>query len=460
MLRAGVQPLVATAASAVFLVLGAGWENLVNPFQLSFLGSMALGLGALLLMPERGPFGRRDVYGWILNVLALTFSGVGITMVLVTAGVALARRGWRVALAVLSVPGVVYLFWYAGWGRHTDPNILQPQPLPTALQQTPAFVWRGLVGAVDGTTGLAGIGPVLLVLLAIWLVKVARPEHEPWSTVLVLALGAPVFLFMTCIRRSELGVDVAAAPRYTWVVVALLLPVAAVAATRLLSDRPLAIPAALVATALLLTVGLTTLNFHARQGAPEKQENERRLVASADLLASGNTIVSDLPLPEISPDVTNGKLRAIARDGKLPDVAIDESDRLDAQVFLQVGQAADNVPARTTPGNATLEGSHGATVTPDGARADCVTVAPQSPDPEVDLTFARPGHFSVEPQQSGIYTARLQAADGEGPLSLPRQWSANGGERITFNVGTTTSLLRLTVPTGSPTTLCNVAGAT
>ena len=174
MMRSGVQPLIATAGAAVFMVLGAGWENLVNAFQLSFLGSMALGLGALLVMPERGRFERRDVYGWILNVLALTFSGVGITMVLVAGGAAFVRRGWRVALMVMSVPGVIYLLWYAKWGRHADS--VDQEPLRTALQQAPAFVWHGLVEAVDATTGLAGIGPVLLVLLAIWLVKVVRPD--------------------------------------------------------------------------------------------------------------------------------------------------------------------------------------------------------------------------------------------------------------------------------------------
>jgi hypothetical protein len=460
MVRVGVQPLVATAAAEVFLFLGGGWENLTNAFQLAWLASMALGLGAVLLMPEQGRFARRDVYGWILNVAALTFSGIGITMVLVTGGVALGRRGWRVALRVVSVPGVVYVIWYLGWGRHTQPGILQPQPLGTALQQTPAFVWRGLVGAVEATTGLAGTGPVLLVLLAIWIVKVARPVLEPWSTALVLALGAPVFLFMTCLRRSGLGVDVAAAPRYVWVVVALLAPIAGLAATRLLDRRPLAIPAGLVVFALLLTVGVTTLNHQAGIAGPVKQENKRRLVASAQLLASGARVVSDSPLPDVDLDITNGPLRAIARDGALPDIGVGAGDRLNAEAFLQLAQAAGGPPASTVRAKGNIEGGEGATVTPTPGRADCVTVSPESAEPVVVLMFERPGHFSMESEQTGVFTTRLQAADGTGPRSVPRQWPVTGGRNRTLNVGTTDSRVLLTVPASGDTTLCNVSGAT
>lgn len=460
MLRAGVQPLVATVAAAVFLVLGAGWENLINAFQLSFLGSVALGLAAVLLMPERGRFERRDLYGWILNVLALTFSGIGITMVLVTGGVALARRGWRVALAVVSVPGVVYGIWYVGWGRHTQAGILQPQPLSTALQQTPAFVWRGLVGAVDGTTGLAGSGPVLLVLLAIWMVKVVRPEREPWATVLMLALGAPVFLFMTCLRRSGLGVDIAAAPRYVWIVVALLVPLAAVAATRLLDARPLAVPAGLVATALLFTVALSTLNSNASSFATQKEENERRLVAAVELLRSGAPVVADQPIPELSLDVTNRALLQIAREGDLPDVEIDATDRLNAEAFLQVAPAANGKPSSLKPGIGTIDGVTGATVAPTPGRSGCVTVSPTSADPVVVLGFARPGHLTLAPQHSGTFTTQIEEGDGSGARSMERDWSVPGGAEKTLNVSATESRLRVTVPVDGDTMLCNVTPQT
>jgi hypothetical protein len=457
MVRAGVQPLIATAAATVFMVLGGGWENLINPFQVSFLGSVAFGLAALLVMPERGGFQRRDVYGWILNVVALTFSGVGITMVLVVGGVAYARRGWRVAAQVVSVPGVVYLLWYAGWGR--DATAVGQEPLSTALQHSPAFVWHGLVESVDATTGLAGSGAVLLILLAIWLVRVVRPEVEPWPIVFALALGAPVFLFLAGIRRSGLGTDAAAAPRYVWIVVALLLPVAALAASRMLDGRSLAVPAGLVATAVLLTVGLSTMNYNATRNAPTKQENERRLVAAAALLQSGAPVVSDFPLPELDPDITSGPLLAIARSGDLPNVAISATDRLDAATFLQLTGSVGGRASTATAGLATIDEVHGAEVTRVASRADCVTVSPDSDAPTVVLSFSEPGHLTARPEHGGVFTTQLEAVDGSA-RSLVRSWPVPGGERLVLEVSATEPRLRLTVPVTGDSTLCNVEAAT
>jgi hypothetical protein len=115
MLRAGVDWLVATGAAAVFMVLGAGWEDLVNAFQLTFVASLAFGLLALLVIPEKGPFQRRDAWGWLCIVVSMLFSGVGLTMMLIAAVTTFLRRGWRLALAALSVPGAVYIVWYVAY---------------------------------------------------------------------------------------------------------------------------------------------------------------------------------------------------------------------------------------------------------------------------------------------------------------------------------------------------------
>jgi hypothetical protein len=242
------------------------------------------------------------------------------------------------------------------------------------------------------------------------------------------------------------------------VVVALLVPIAAVAATRLLAGRPLAVPAALVATALLLTVALSTLNSNASSFATKKQENEHRLIAAAELLRSGAPVVADRPLPELSPDITNRSLLAIARDGKLPDVAVDSTDRLNAEAFLQLAQAPRGHAG--VKGTATVEDVTGASVTPTPGRTDCVTVSPESADPEVVLAFPRPGHVSLQPQHSGTFATRLQPADGSGPASMERDWSVFGGDQLTLNMSATDSRLRVTVPVDGDTTVCNVTPQT
>ncbi|HEV2761257.1 MAG TPA: hypothetical protein VGV86_16980, partial [Acidimicrobiales bacterium] len=50
MVRAGVDGPLATALSAVYVLLGAGYENLLWAFQIGFIGSVALGFAALLLV--------------------------------------------------------------------------------------------------------------------------------------------------------------------------------------------------------------------------------------------------------------------------------------------------------------------------------------------------------------------------------------------------------------------------
>src|SRR3989442_3623880 len=51
--RAG--DLIAVGAAALLLVMGAAWENLLWAFQIGFVGSVACGLGSLLLLNQSGP---------------------------------------------------------------------------------------------------------------------------------------------------------------------------------------------------------------------------------------------------------------------------------------------------------------------------------------------------------------------------------------------------------------------
>jgi hypothetical protein len=188
LLRIGVHPAYATAVAFVYGVLAIGWENRSTPFQISIIGPLAFGFGALLLLPERGRFAWRDVGVWALLVLGLMCSGTGVTMAFVVVLAALLRRGWLVAAEVASVPAVVYAVWYVTWGTEGPRNTVA---LSTALGDMPSFVWHGLTGGLSGLTRIAGSGPVVLVLLAAWLVWRARPPRtEPWPLVLATPVGA------------------------------------------------------------------------------------------------------------------------------------------------------------------------------------------------------------------------------------------------------------------------------
>ena len=67
MRRAGVDPWIATIVAGVVLFFGAGAENIMYAFQITFTGALAFGLGQLLLADHDGPIDRRDWFGLCLR---------------------------------------------------------------------------------------------------------------------------------------------------------------------------------------------------------------------------------------------------------------------------------------------------------------------------------------------------------------------------------------------------------
>jgi hypothetical protein len=458
MLRVGVEPMVATVASATFAVLGAGWEILINAFNFTFMMPIAFGFLALLLMPERGPFQRRDAYGWLCNVIGLLCSGVAVTMVLVVGLTAFLRRGWRVAVLTISVPGLVYLTWFAVRGRHA--RSIDQQPLTTALGRAPAFVWRGLADAVESGTGFPGMGPLVLVVilvpLAIWIVRSARPSTPSWSIVLATALGAPMFLFLVDIRRSGLGVAAAGASRYSYVVLALLAPILALAVTALLARSQYRPYVLFAATLVLILVCISTLIEHADQNAIFKQENKHRIIAAAGLLRSGAPTLSDTPAPQFDPDLGSRQLIALARDGKLPgNVHITESDRLTAAEYLQLTLRSRR--ARRVTSQAQIVGAEGAELAP-APEPGCLEVSGTSDRPTMILAFPAPGSVRITTTRSGVLTAQLQSPGGVS-RGRGRAWSVVKGSPRVLSVAATKPQLRLGVPPGNTTEMCGVSGS-
>ena len=66
LLRIGVVPSYATAVAALTMVMAVGWENRSTAWQMVVIAPVALGFGALLVMPERGPLVRRDAFVVVL----------------------------------------------------------------------------------------------------------------------------------------------------------------------------------------------------------------------------------------------------------------------------------------------------------------------------------------------------------------------------------------------------------
>jgi len=120
MLQSRITPWVATVVVLPLIVLGAGSQNLLWAFQIGFLGSVALGLGTLLLVNHAGTWERRDWAGIALAVFALLWSGVSVLLIVVCALVVLLRRGIKPASAFALVPGVVYIVWAVAYPPPTN----------------------------------------------------------------------------------------------------------------------------------------------------------------------------------------------------------------------------------------------------------------------------------------------------------------------------------------------------
>jgi hypothetical protein len=209
--RAG--DLVAIACAALFLVLGAAWENLLWAFQIAFVGSVACGLGMLLALD--GPSTpRRLLAASLLLAGSLAFSGMGIMFAAGAAVMLVLSPARRRDLLWFAPVIVLFGLWYLAFGRSgTPPN--PPARLSNVLL-VPLFVSWGLGQSAAGLIGQSGAwGPPALVV-ASWAVAVAwwRRRPDPFA---LGVLGALLAVYVvTGLGRVQLGVQQAGAGRYVY----------------------------------------------------------------------------------------------------------------------------------------------------------------------------------------------------------------------------------------------------
>lgn len=268
MRRSGIRPYLATVIAGGFVFFGAGGENILVAFQVTFVGSLFFGLVQLLLADHDGPIDRRDALGLLAGFAGLLCSGVAIAMTVVVGLAVLLRRGrsgWRVALFHTAPIGVVYLVWmaFAPKGQVVT-NLRSHSPV-----QITKFFWVGMQAAFGGLGQLPGVGIALAALFCGGLVIAFRfrGEGRPLfadgrAAPVALVAGSISFLLITGIARAgqggllgllkASGPDRARESRYVYLVAAMCLPAIALAAEVIIRRRKvLAIP-----VVALLLVGL------------------------------------------------------------------------------------------------------------------------------------------------------------------------------------------------------------
>jgi hypothetical protein len=460
MRRLGVDPWVATALIAVFLLLGAAAQNMELSFQIAWLLPLALGLTGLYLLDFDGPdrWGR-DVAYWGIAVVALMCSDIGVCTLLLGAGVALLRRGWRAAVRAALVPAAVYVGWL-GWVAVFAPNLLSTTPAPKQLLfQVPEYVWTGLTDALQGATGLAGLGGVLALCLAYWLIRNRRLARGPASLAFVGPVVALVFFSIVGVGRLALGVAEAGSGRYTYVWIFLLLPATALAlsqfARRWAPGRWLT-----VALAAAVTVnGIGGLVSSADVSAPVQQQEKGEILGAAHLLTSGAPLaVSGAAAvePVNSPNLTVAELRSMIAAGKMPmSTPITPADTLAAALYLQVSISPTRpggVPAIVpTLGNEVLP-------LPALAGNGCVSLADGTAASQLELVFAGPAWVAITPTLSG--TVSVQLAPRSAPLDLTTAAASSAvsaGQTVYLTVTAAGTAPLISLPPGA-TTVCGVGG--
>lgn len=153
-----LRPLTGEPASllgcAVVLFLGASAADLIWAFQIGYFGSVAAGLGALLLL--RRNRGRDDLLACLLLVVSLLFSSMAVPFAIAAAVQLLYRDPGRPEIATLIrrawvfvIPALCFIIWWLGWGQHADSSISLGN-----LLRVPVYMLSALGYATASLTGL------------------------------------------------------------------------------------------------------------------------------------------------------------------------------------------------------------------------------------------------------------------------------------------------------------------
>lgn len=323
MRRAGVRPWTATLVALTLLLFGAGSQNIVWAFQIGFVGSVAFGLGQVLLLDHDGPVDRRDAIGLGLGLLAIMSSGIGVTMVVVAGVAALLRRGWRVALLHTVPLGAVYLVWWWIEQPATTGNPLRGSTYDTA-HAIASFVVVGVGATFGAVASLQYLGWVLAAMTVGGLYLAWRGlSWSTWrhqgSAVVAMLVGLILFYGISAYGRWWSGSDYARTSRYLYLGAAFVLPAVGVAADAVMRRWRRLAPVVVALLAVGIVGNILTFRDEARADE-ERYEPARALILNlADRSLGDEVGAATEPDPRANPGLTIGWLRAARAAGKVPD---------------------------------------------------------------------------------------------------------------------------------------------
>lgn len=336
----------------VWLGFGAGGaENLLWAFQVGFIGAIAAGIWAVILVLTGAPSLRRDIGAAVLCGVGFLTASTVVPLVAATAVVLLRARAYRRLATVVLAPGLPFLLWYLLVGRARAPQVAHPESV------MPQFFTTGLTFTADRIVGVSSIG-VLVVAGAFVLLR-SRPSSEPGRRDLVdVFFLVPLITFaLAAYSRSYLGLEGARASRYVYAAAATIIPALTLAAHQLYESRRPARP--LVGLLAVVALGASATSYvDFRAGWREYSGDTRPALELTPRLAS-----APLADPEYSskhpahPNATRQRLERLIETDRWNPTTI-WSDDVQARVSLRAGvtqrETLDAAIARSYPTGATL----------------------------------------------------------------------------------------------------------
>ena len=377
--RRRLGPAIALGMAAIFAFPGVASEEVFWAFQMGFLGSIAAGLGMLLMLERRDP--RADLAASGLLLVAIACSGVGLAFAL-AAAVEVAAGGDRMrrAARVLLVPLALYGLWYLAYGGPVPRNLVPATEVPGEppvnlfdnFLRAPVYSFDAAGAAVSALLGMDfQFGPALVIaalaLLAARLLRGKRPPTGLWVA-LGLAVGYWLLVALARAQFNDYG-----APRYLYPAAAFILLVVAEAVPRTPVSRRVA-PWLVAAGAVVVVSNIGLLRGEANNFRGLTNKVLPRLTALE--LAGGRVDPGFRPFPnanDAAPDVVAGPyLAAIRTFGspapspaelvRRPEIQLESAD-----ATLVAALGVRPVLVETTGGSGHRRSAGGATGGGDGA---------------------------------------------------------------------------------------------
>ncbi len=459
--RSGVPVAMRCFAVAIFVIYGAGAENLLWAFQFAWMGACIAGLLIVEIVDvEPGALTRRRmVLAWLVGIAGLMCAGVGVSMVAAGVVAALLRDGWRRAVTVGAVPAIFQVAWTIAYGRNAQPVETRWTSVP---HKAVGYTWRAITTTFDRTVGLPGLGVLAFVALLIYVAREAGTIRHTHASALGLAAASLPFLGLVAIGRVE--VDNPNASRYSYILFVLLAPLTFVAMCRTFRGVSQSVdgsphrvsPAGRewtwlgsIAGVLAVVTSVGTLSDAAAVEGRTERVTKRSIVAAFAVANSSFAAPEAIPDPQ-SVDLTISGLRALLVQGKVPPGTPDPQSL--TTVLAQSSVDVTPEPRVPLDSRGITIGSIGR-MTAEPVESGCLGFFPLGPSPQVSLLPRQPASVKVVPLVEGTLLITVRR-DGRSATARPISVSANNP--VFVNMADPRNEYVLTFPDGGQTKACGM----